>query len=229
MDRRQAKKSSPVVTTGGAGTPKVKEEDVVRRNLLESLNSAVADAKLSEASTGSAVGSTEPPVAPLPSSSLVSQDGDRQAGRSNTELESTSQEQLDEASRHQEEGLSRLQELVHSQGCLGEAPSLGGDGGGSTGTLQQDPLLLSLFTDLNDDTAEYQDAVPSTDGAGGEVVVVGEILGQEHFAGQSLYSGTQEVKQASSRSDEPGEGGSKPAEEVTMRRPKFQLAAHFDS
>ena len=68
----------------------------------------------------------------------------------------------------------------------------------------QDPLL-SVLTDLDDDVIGYQEAVPSTDGADGEVVVVGEIIGQDalHLSGaqdvtletEGMATGTQEVKQ----------------------------------
>ena len=98
----------------------------------------------------------------------------------------------------------------------------------------QDPLL-SLLTDLGDDVIGYQEAVPSTDGADGEVVVVGEIIGQDtlHLSGaqdvtletEGMATGTQVV---SSWTEEVA-GSDKPAEEVITRRPKFQLAAHFDS
>ena len=60
------------------------------------------------------------------------------------------------------------------------------EGGGVVGAqaVPQDPLL-SLLTDLDNDVIGYQEAVPSTDGADGEVVVVGEIIGQDalHLSG----------------------------------------------
>ena len=114
------------------------------------------------------------------------------------------------------------------------------EGGGVVGAqaAPQDPLL-SLLTDLDDDVIGYQEAVPSTDGADGEVVVVGEIIGQDalHLSGaqdvtletEGMATGTQEVKQVVSSWTEEVAGSDKPAEEVITRRPKFQLAAHFDS
>ena len=63
----------------------------------------------------------------------------------------------------------RLQELIQVQlegSFLGNS-----EGGGVVGAQAalQDPLL-SLFTDLGDDSIGYQEAVPSTDGVGGEVI-----------------------------------------------------------
>ncbi|KAL5490835.1 hypothetical protein EMCRGX_G016022 [Ephydatia muelleri] len=65
----------------------------------------------------------------------------------------------------------------------------------------QDPLLSPL-TDLGNDIIGYQEAVPSTDGADGEVVIVGEIIGQDalHLSGaqdvtlenEGMATGTQE-------------------------------------
>ena len=79
----------------------------------------------------------------------------------------------------------------------------------------------------------------STDGADGEVVVVGEIIGQDalHLSGaqdvtletEGMATGTQEGKQVVSSWTEEVAGNDKFAEEVITRRPKLQLAAHFDS
>ena len=65
----------------------------------------------------------------------------------------------------------------------------------------QDPLLSPL-TDLGDYIIGYQETVPSTDGADGEVVV-GEIIGQDalHLSGahdvtletEGMATGTQEA------------------------------------
>ncbi|KAL5490907.1 hypothetical protein EMCRGX_G016104 [Ephydatia muelleri] len=102
------------------------------------------------------------------------------------------------------------------------------EGGGVVGSqaAPQDPLL-SLLTDLDDDVIGYQEAVPSTDGADGEVVVVGEIIGQDalHLSGaqdvtletEGMATGTQEVKQVVSSWTEEVVGSDKLAEEVITK------------
>ncbi|KAL5491069.1 hypothetical protein EMCRGX_G016287 [Ephydatia muelleri] len=234
VDRKQAKKSSPaVISNNASGTGTVtSKEDIVRRNLLESLNS-VATETISSSESPSAVAASSkqappPPMPPtLPSSS--SQDGNCQTSRLNMESTSLPRDttallhQLDKASRHQEETARRLQELVQMQ--LEGSSSIGNnEGGGVVGAqaVPQDPLL-SLLTDLDDDVIGYQEAVPSTDGADGEVVVVGEIIGQDalHLSRaqdvtletEGMATGTQEAKQVVSSWTKEVAGSDKPAEE----------------
>ena len=76
-------------------------------------------------------------------------------------------------------------------------------------------------------TSLVPEAVPSTDGADGEVVVVGEIIGQDalHLSGaqdvtletEGMATGTQEAKQVVSSWTEEVAGSDKPAEEVITR------------
>ena len=111
-----------------------------------------------------------------------------------------------------------------------EGSSLGSsEGGGVVGAqaAPQDPLL-SLFTDLGDDAIGYQEAVPSADGVGAEVVVVGEIIGQEAHGVTMGTEGMGTEQMVVSRTEEIA-WSDKPADGVITRRPRFQLAAHFDS
>ena len=264
MDRRQPKRASPaVVAAGGSGggTPRVKEDDVVRRNLMESLNSAAAE---EESSVGEArnkqVSTAAAAVVQVAVTSQSQENsGNQWAERSNTSgsaslgygatttttataaAATTLLDQLDEAAERQEEGIRRLQELVRAQESFegGVSSSRGREVDGllsaSTQATVKDPLLTSLFADLNDGgETGYQEAIPSTDaGEEGEVVVVGEILVQDNYAASSgiLYEqgARGESQQSSSRTvEESSEPDSKLSQETITKRPKFQLAAHFD-